>query len=95
MKTIVVKNRRTEKAKNGFLILAAAFMGAGFLAPLFGMIFAVVHTIVADDVFYNRIGTILFIVSIPLLFVGSHFLDVDRNRRKLQSRSEIQKNINN
>lgn len=94
MKTIVVKNRQTEKTENGILILATAFMSAGFLAPVAGMAFAIVHTIVAGDIFYNRLSTILFAVSIPLLFVGSHFLDVDRSRRNLQRQSEIREKIN-
>jgi len=94
MKTMIVKKPETiEKTGNLFAVLAGIFMGAGFFAPLVGMILAVVHANVANDIVFNRISTILFAVSIPLLLAGSHFLDVHRNRREMAIRREIEGGI--
>lgn len=96
MKTMTVKKPETpEKTENRFAILAGILMGSGFFAPLLGLIFAIVHSTVVNDVVFSNVSTVFFIVSIPLLIVGSHFLDVHRTRWKMRRESEIQEKIDN
>ena len=99
MKTIEAKrskklNNQTTQAENIYLIVAGIFMITGFFAPLLGIILVIVHAAVAEDVVFNRAATILFVVSIPLLFIGSHFMDIHRDRRRMRKRKELQRKTN-
>lgn len=71
------------------LVSALAFIGLswGILAPILGLVFFIIHSIVVDDHVFGDIGTGLMIASIPLLLAGSHFLDVWDKHRKVTEKT--------
>lgn len=64
------KNRRTTK-----IALAFGCLFAGFVTPFVGLIFLILHEMFNDGLL-NRIGTVLMIVSIPLILLGSILMDL-------------------
>ena len=60
----------------------ASFGIFGGIASLFiGLLFVVLHGVVKDDQIFDKCGTDLLIVAIPMILVGSIFLDeVQRNK---------------
>lgn len=78
---IHLKNIETNKGKRLCLI---AFLGGfgGLLFILIGFVFLIVHSIVKDDSIFDEIGTILILLSYPLLFIGGHFMDKVWEKRK-------------
>lgn len=101
MQTMVMKivriNQQTKKieVRRDKRLIFGAFIcsAAGFFAPLLGLIFAVVHAAVKNDTVLRRLSTILFVAAFPLLFAGSHLLDVERDRRKKRRRMELEKDL--
>ena len=75
---------KADHSKNKAILctgLAFLFFGGGFLSPLVGLIFIIIYSVVQNDVIFDRIGTFLMIVSIPMLLIGSHLMDVfERNK---------------
>lgn len=70
---------KSKRRDAGTVLLRGAVfasMGIGLLAPLFGLAFIIIHSAIAEDRIFGQIGTILMIVSIPMLLVGSHFMDL-------------------
>ncbi len=67
------------KKSNGrtilFSALAAAFLGGGFAAPFFGLVFFIFHSLRLSEELFSKIGTFLMIIAIPMMLCGSHFLD--------------------
>ena len=63
------KNNRAAK-----IALAFGCLFAGFATPFVGLIFLILHEMFNDGLL-NRIGTVLMIVSIPLILVGSVLMD--------------------
>ncbi|HTK37594.1 MAG TPA: hypothetical protein VL325_03800 [Pyrinomonadaceae bacterium] len=61
--------KRTTK-----IALAFGCLVAGFATPLAGLTFLVLHEMFNDELL-NRIGTVLMIVSIPLILAGSVLMD--------------------
>ncbi len=86
-KSPIVVQQKKRGAR--LLSLAILFFTAGFIAPLSGLIFMIVRSLLQNDTFFACAGTILLILSFPLLFVGSHFLDVEREQRKELKRREL------
>ena len=73
-------NSRAPLAAPG--VLAAALFAGGFFAPLLGIGFFVIHSLLREDGFFSGLGSALVFVSIPLLLAGSHCLDrADAKRR--------------
>lgn len=98
MKTIITDEAGTERKsekENLYRILTMLFMGAGFLAPLLGMVFAVVHSAMGIDIVFGDISTILFVAAIPFLFVGSHFMDIERKNRRQRKYEGLQNRMKN
>jgi hypothetical protein len=60
--------------------MALVLFASGFMLPVAGLIFVIVHSIVADDSVFDRVGTVLMIASIPVLLVGSHLMDLTERR---------------
>jgi hypothetical protein len=60
--------------------IAMFLFASGFILPVAGMIFVIVHSILADDSVFDRIGTVLMIASIPVLLIGSHLMDLTERR---------------
>lgn len=61
--------------------LAGVLFAAGFLAPILGLIAIILHALIAGDTVFDRIGTALTIISIPLLLLSSHFLDMAERKK--------------
>ena len=68
--------------KNG----AAAFgLAAGFIAPILGSIVTVISWFrdpVWHHVYLHQAGTTLFVLTLPLLIIGAHCLDLLDNDKK-------------
>jgi hypothetical protein len=69
----------SSKRLNARVVLSTAallcFVG-GFLAPILGLVIIIIHTAIPGDHALERVGTALMIVSIPLLLLGSHLMDL-------------------
>lgn len=57
------------------------FLGLGTVAPLVGLALIVIHSVIPEDRILADIGTVLMIVSIPMLLLGSHFMDLVDKRK--------------
>jgi hypothetical protein len=56
--------------------VCATFGIFGGIASLFvGIVFVVLHTLVTNDRMFDHLGTGLLIVAIPMILLGSIFLD--------------------
>lgn len=93
MKTIHLDEpAATSHRKPGASLLtpALAFIGLswGILAPILGLVFFIIHSAVTNDHVFGDIGTGLIIASIPLLLIGSHFLDLWDKQRKTTERPD-------
>ena len=56
-------------------ILAAIGIFGGVSALFIGLLCVVIHGLVASDRSFDRVGTVLLIIAIPLILIGSVFLD--------------------
>ena len=60
----------------GVCSVAAALGVFGGIAFLFaGLACVILHEIISGDVVYNQVGTTLLISAIPMILIGSVFLD--------------------
>lgn len=76
--TVTAETAETKPGKGkrtAFRVLANTLMVLGFMAPVFGIVLFVVHSFVPEEEVLDDIGSVMIIVSIPLLLLGSHFLD--------------------
>lgn len=65
-----------------FCSIAASFGVFGGIAALFiGLVCVILHAIVPHDTAFDTVGTVLLISAIPMILVGSVFLD-EIERRK-------------
>ena len=56
-------------------VLAALGIFGGISALFIGIVCVVVHGVMPNERNFDRVGTILLIVAIPMILVGSIFLD--------------------
>jgi len=56
-------------------VLAATGIFGGLAALFVGIVCIVLHGIVPADVMFSRVGTVLLVVAIPMILMGSIFLD--------------------
>ena len=67
--------------------LAVLGLFGGLAAPVFGLMLTVVSwfsTRLWHGVSFRTVGTLLFVLSIPLLTLGAHYLDLlDKERHRL------------
>ena len=70
--TTIVEPQPDKRTKR--IALAFACLFAGFATPLVGLVLLIFHEIFNDGLL-NRIGTVLMIVSIPLILLGSVLMD--------------------
>lgn len=56
-------------------VLAAFGIFGGISSLFVGIVFVIIHSVVAGDRMFDQIGTLLLIVAIPMILVGSIFLD--------------------
>lgn len=70
------KSLRKRLLRPGFCTVVAAVGIFGGISALFaGLLCVVIHEILSADVVYNQVGTTLLISAIPMILVGSIFLD--------------------
>ena len=74
-----VKPRRTllQKVLTPFVCSIFASLGIfGGISSLFvGIISVLIHSMISSDRIFDEVGTILLILAIPMILVGSIFLD--------------------
>lgn len=58
-----------------FSILAILGIFGGISALFVGIVCVVIHGAISHDVIFNQVGTGLLIVAIPMILIGSIFLD--------------------
>ena len=56
-------------------VLASLGVLGGVSALFVGIVSVVIHGILPQEHIFNRVGTILLIVAIPMILIGSIFLD--------------------
>lgn len=62
-------------------ILAATGIFGGIAALFIGLVCIVLHGIVPHDATFSQVGTVLLVVAIPMILIGSVFLDeIDGNK---------------
>lgn len=62
-------------------VLAATGIFGGLSALFIGLVCIVLHALIPGDVMFSRVGTVLLVVAIPMILVGSIFLDeIDKNK---------------
>ena len=68
---------RRKPSRNGRLwsILAAFGIFGGISSLFVGLVFVAIHGILSADVIFNKVGTGLLIVAIPMILLGSICLD--------------------
>ena len=59
-----------------FSILAAFGVFGGISSLFVGLVFVVLHVVIPGDRMFDRVGTGLLIVAIPMILIGSIFLDL-------------------
>ena len=58
-----------------FSILASLGIFGGISSLFVGLVCVVIHGIVSHDVVFDRVGTVLLIIAIPMILTGSMFID--------------------
>ena len=56
-------------------VMASIGMFGGMSALFVGAMCVVFHGVLKQDVFFSQVGTILLIIAIPMILLGSVFLD--------------------
>ena len=75
-------NKNGRENKTVFCIgLSAVLFAGGFLTPVLGLVLILVHASIEGDSVFGRIGTLLMVISIPMLLLASHFLDVAEQKK--------------
>jgi hypothetical protein len=66
-----------RKSVRPFVRSLAAAVGifSGIAALFVGLVCVAVHVVLPHDAVFDRVGSILLICAIPLMFIGSLFLD--------------------
>jgi general stress protein CsbA len=58
-----------------FSIFAAFGVFGGISALFVGIVFVVLHGVIAGDRIFDTLGTALLIAAIPMILIGSIFID--------------------
>ena len=56
-------------------VLASFGIFGGISSLFVGLVCVVIHGVVSHDVVFDRVGTVLLIVAIPMILIGSMFVD--------------------
>jgi hypothetical protein len=56
-------------------VLASVGIFGGMSALFTGIMCVVLHGVLSQDIIFDRVGTLLLIVAIPMILAGSVFLD--------------------
>ena len=71
------RNKVRQRLLNPLVCSIGASVGifGGISSLVSGLLCVVIHVVVVGDQTFDRAGTVLLILGIPMLFVGSMFLD--------------------
>ena len=58
-----------------YAVLASLSIFGGISALFIGLVFIVLHGILSADMVFNTAGTVLLIIAIPMILLGSIFVD--------------------
>lgn len=61
-------------------ILASLGIFGGISSLFVGLVCVVVHSVISNDKAFDSVGTVLLIVAIPMILLGSIFLDEINNK---------------
>ena len=61
-------------------ILASLGIFGGISSLFVGIVCVVVHAVFSHDRVFDRVGTVLLILAIPMILIGSVFLDEINNK---------------
>ena len=56
-------------------ILASLGIFGGISSLFVGIVSVAIHAVVSGDRIFDRVGTILLVIAIPMILIGSVFLD--------------------
>lgn len=71
-----LRTLRKRILNRAFCSICAAFGIFGGISSLFvGLICVLIHTVDSGEKVFDRVGTILLLISIPMILIGSIFLD--------------------
>jgi hypothetical protein len=56
-------------------VLASIGIFGGMSALFTGIMCVILHGVLSQDIVFNRVGTVLLIVAIPMILIGAIFLD--------------------
>ena len=77
-----IKPRRRAVSKAGsregkmlFAVLATFGIFGGISALFVGLVFVIIHGVLSGDTIFDKMGTGLLVVAIPMILIGSIFLD--------------------
>ena len=62
-------------------ILASLGIFGGISSLFVGLICVVIHSVISHDQVFDRVGTVLLIVAIPMILIGSIFLDEIKTKK--------------
>ncbi len=67
--------RRTVLRPLPCSVFAATGIFGGLSALFIGLVCVIVHGLVPGDAMFSSVGTVLLVVAIPMILIGSIFLD--------------------
>ena len=73
--TVTLQGTHSRKNRQIYYVLAILGIYGGILAIGVGFGAAIVHSFIPGDAIFDRLGTVLMILGIPLMIMGGHFLD--------------------
>ena len=69
----MLKKKRIKPAI--YAVLASLGIFGGISALFIGLVFIVLHAVLMADTVFSRAGTVLLVVAIPMILLGSVFVD--------------------
>lgn len=74
---MIPTRRGVVKARPQMLFAVLAILGifGGISALFIGLVLVVIHGVLLGDTTFNQMGTGLLVVAIPMILIGSIFLD--------------------
>jgi hypothetical protein len=70
-----VSKTEPRKSKVVFVVLATFGIFGGISALFVGLVLAIIHSALSGDTIFDQMGTGLLIAGIPMILIGSIFLD--------------------
>lgn len=79
--SVTLAGKRSRILSPFICSVLAAFGIFGGISSLFaGLICVIIHSLLAGDRAFDSVGTVLLIIAIPMILVGSAFLDAIKDK---------------